>query len=131
VACGGGGLGTGPGGAGGGVRRALADAAGGGLHDQVHGLWVDGRIRRPRPTRERRVNVVTLTWYAHVDRRPADLGTRWLELCRRHYPAALPHRFGATEPLPGRLDRDGDAAFAAAVDGTGHPAHTDGRPGRW
>jgi hypothetical protein len=97
--------------------RALADAAGGGVYDQVHGLWVGGRIRRPRRTRERRVDVVTLTWYAHVDRRPTDLGTLWLELCRRHYPAALPRRFGATEPLLGRLDRDGDLGFVAAAEG--------------
>jgi hypothetical protein len=105
--------------------RALADAAGGGVFDQVHGLWVGGRIRRPRPTREQRVDVIELTWYAHVDRRPTDLGTRWLELCRQHYPAALPRRFGATEPLPGRLDRDGDAAFVAAAEGE-HGVHLVG-----
>lgn len=64
--------------------------------------------------REERVDVLRLRWYVDGRREPADVPERWLALCRQHLPAALPRRFGATEPLRGRLDRDGDTAFARA-----------------
>jgi hypothetical protein len=64
--------------------------------------------------REERVDVLRLRWYVDGRREPDDVPRRWLALCRRHLPQALPRRFGATEPLRGRLDRDGDDAFAEA-----------------
>jgi len=64
--------------------------------------------------REERVDVLRLQWYVDLRREPDAVPDRWLALCRRHLPAALPRRFGAVEPLRGRLDRDGDAAFARA-----------------
>jgi hypothetical protein len=64
--------------------------------------------------REERVDVLRLQWYVDNRREPSDVPERWLALCREHLPQALPHRFGAAEPLRGRLDRDGDAAFVRA-----------------
>lgn len=64
--------------------------------------------------REERVDVLRLQWYVDSRREPADVPERWLALCREHFPRALPRRFGVTEPLRGRLDRDGDAAFVQA-----------------
>lgn len=64
--------------------------------------------------REVRVDVLRLRWYVDSHREPADVPARWLALCREHLPEALPRRFGATEPLRGRLDRDGDGAFVRA-----------------
>ncbi len=63
---------------------------------------------------EERVDVLRLRWYVDSRREPSDVPERWLALCREHLPQALPRRFGATEPLRGRLDRDGDGAFARA-----------------
>jgi hypothetical protein len=64
--------------------------------------------------REERVDVLRLQWYVDSRHEPADVPERWLALCREHLPQAVPRRFGATEPLRGRLDRDGDAAFGRA-----------------
>lgn len=60
------------------------------------------------------LDVLSLHWYVDRRREPDDLAQRWLDTARAHLPAALPRRFGATEPLRGRLDRDGDGAFLAA-----------------
>jgi hypothetical protein len=68
--------------------------------------------------REERVDVLRLRWYVDLRREPSDVPDRWLALCRRHLPAALPRRFGGTEPLRGRLDRDGDGAFVRAYGST-------------
>lgn len=67
---------------------------------------------------ETRMDVLSLRWYVDRRREPDDLAQRWLDTARAHLPAALPQRFGATEPLRGRLDRDGDDAFVAAFAGT-------------
>lgn len=93
--------------------RALATAAHGAVYDQNDGIWAGGRTHRPRPGRDTLVDVLELRWYT-LEQHP-DLGERWLDLCRRHLPAALPRRFGDTEPFAHRLDRDGDAGFTAAL----------------
>ncbi|OLT09508.1 hypothetical protein BJF78_30605 [Pseudonocardia sp. CNS-139] len=98
--------------------RALARAAGGAVLDQTTGVWVDGRTHRPRRSRERRLDVVTLRWYALRGARPDDLGARWLEQCRRHLPSALPRRFGPVEPMAHKLATDGDDGFAEVLAGT-------------
>jgi hypothetical protein len=59
-----------------------------------------------------RLDVLALRWYVDLRREPADLPQRWLDAARAHLPAALPRRFGGSEPL--RKRRDGDAAFVAA-----------------
>jgi hypothetical protein len=78
--------------------------------------------------RDERVDVLRLQWYVDSRREPADVPQRWLELCREHLPQALPRRFGATEPLRGRLDRDGDAAFVRAFAEAETLLHTAGEP---
>jgi hypothetical protein len=64
--------------------------------------------------RDERVDVLRLQWYVDSRHEPADVPQRWLALCREHLPQALPRRFGAGEPLRGRLDRDGDTGFVRA-----------------
>ncbi len=93
--------------------RALATAADGAVHDQNDGIWANGRTHRPRVRRDAVVDVLRLEWYSN-DHRP-DLGERWLELCRSHLPAALPRRFGDSEPFRHKLEIAGDAGFATAV----------------
>jgi hypothetical protein len=66
--------------------------------------------------REERVDVLRLQWYVDSRREPADVPDRWLAVCRQHLRQALPRRFGATEPLRGRLDRDGDETFVRAFE---------------
>lgn len=45
------------------------------------------------------------------------LAERYLDAARESFPLAVPVRFGAHEPLKGRLPRDGDAAFGALYRG--------------
>jgi hypothetical protein len=78
--------------------------------------------------RDERVDVLRLQWYVDSRREPDDVPQRWLALCREHLPQALPRRFGATEPLRGRLDRDGDAAFVHAFAEAETLLHTAGEP---
>jgi hypothetical protein len=59
---------------------------------------------------ERKVDVLTVRWYERAARSP-DIVTRWLDAAREHLPEAMPRRFGAVEPLRGRLDRDGEDGF--------------------
>lgn len=103
----------------GGVERAVAfcRALAGGtgiVEDPADGLWSAGRTHRPGASGDRLVDVVQLRWYGLADALPAGFAQRWLDLCRTHLPAALPVRFGPSEPPRLRLDVDGDAAFVAA-----------------
>ncbi|MEU7901423.1 hypothetical protein [Actinoplanes sp. NPDC049118] len=59
------------------------------------------------------LDVLVLRWYERRDRSP-DIVARWLDAARELLPEAMPRRFGDTEPLRGRLDRDGPEAFARA-----------------
>jgi hypothetical protein len=61
---------------------------------------------------ETQLDVLALRWYVDRRREPVDIAQRWLDTARAHLPAAVPRRFGATEPLRSRLD--GDGAFRAA-----------------
>jgi hypothetical protein len=93
--------------------RALAGVDGV-VEDPADGLWTGGTTHRPQPRTERTVDVVELRWYARRAGTPTDLPRRWLDACRAHLPAALPSRFGPSEPLRHRFDDEGDAGFAAA-----------------
>ncbi|MEU8814879.1 hypothetical protein [Actinoplanes sp. NPDC048796] len=59
------------------------------------------------------MDALILRWY---ERRAgsADVVDRWLRAARAHLPAAVPRRFGESEPLRGRLDRDGEDALRQA-----------------
>jgi hypothetical protein len=65
---------------------------------------------------EERLDVLSLRWYVDRRREPADLAQRWLDTARAHLPAAVPRRFGDTEPLRRRLTSDDtfSAGYAAA-----------------
>ena len=63
---------------------------------------------------ERRLDVLSVHWY-ELRTAPA-VAPRWLSAARAHLPEALPLRFGESEPLRGRFDRDGDAGFLAAAE---------------
>jgi hypothetical protein len=64
---------------------------------------------------ERRVDVLLVRWYERREGAAAVL-PRWLAAAEEHLPAALPRRFGDTEPLRGRLDRVGPGGLASAYD---------------
>lgn len=65
------------------------------------------------PGVERRLDVTVLRWYERRDPSPGIV-PRWLAASAGHLPEAVPRRFGATEPLRGRIDRDGEAGLARA-----------------
>lgn len=65
---------------------------------------------------ERRVDVLVVRWYERRDRSPGIV-SRWLDAAREHLPEAVPRRFGDSEPLRGRLDRDGDEGLLRAYAG--------------
>lgn len=62
---------------------------------------------------ERRLDVLVVRWYERADRSP-DVLVRWLAAAREHLPEATPRWYGDTEPLCGRLDRDGEPGLARA-----------------
>ncbi|MEV6305368.1 hypothetical protein AB0M02_38560 [Actinoplanes sp. NPDC051861] len=63
---------------------------------------------------ERKIDVLVVRWYERAGR--DDIAARWLDAAREHLPEAMPRRFGDTEPLRGRLDRDGEEGFLRAYD---------------
>jgi hypothetical protein len=76
---------------------------------------------------ERRVDVLLVRWYEQRERSAPILG-RWLAAAEEHLPAALPRRFGDSEPLRGRLDRDGRDGLAAAYDRAEQLFFVNGEP---
>jgi hypothetical protein len=62
---------------------------------------------------ERGLDVLVVRWYERTDRSP-EVVARWLAAAREHLPEAVPRRYGDTEPLRGRFDRDGEEGLAAA-----------------
>lgn len=93
--------------------RALAGDTGI-VEDAATGLWSAGTLHTPTSNSDRLVDVVQLRWYARRSDAPADLAQRWLDLCRTHLPAALPRRFGDSEPPRHRFDDEGDRGFVDA-----------------
>jgi hypothetical protein len=65
------------------------------------------------PVTERKIDALTLRWYEARAASP-PIVPRWLAAAREHLPAAVPRRFGDSEPLRGRLDRDGEAGLLRA-----------------
>lgn len=55
---------------------------------------------------ERKLDALVVRWYERRDQSP-DVVTRWLAAAGAHLPEAMPRRFGDSEPLRGRLERDG------------------------
>jgi hypothetical protein len=96
--------------------RRLAQALGGVVVDQqAAGVWSKGALRRAvKPDRGQRVNVINLEWYCRRGSIGSDVGTRYLAICRRLLPEALPRRFGEYEPFQGKLEEAGDEGFAQA-----------------
>jgi hypothetical protein len=62
---------------------------------------------------ERRLDVLVVRWYERTDRSP-DIVARWLAAAREYLPEAVPRRYGDTEPLRGRFDRDGEPGLTRA-----------------
>ena len=56
-----------------------------------------------------------MRWYERQDRSP-DIVARWLAAAEEHLPAAVPQRFGDSEPLRGRWGRDDLATAYARAD---------------
>jgi hypothetical protein len=96
--------------------RRLAQALGGVVVDQqTTELWSKGASRQAlKPDRGERVNVIKLEWYSRRESIGSDVGARYLALCRRLLPEALPRRFGEYEPLQEKLEVSGDEGFAQA-----------------
>ncbi len=96
--------------------RRLAQTLGGGVVDQqTAGVWAKGAERQAvKPDRGQRVSVIRLEWYCRRESIGSDVGSRYLAICRRLLPEALPRRYGEYEPLQEKLDVSGDEGFAQA-----------------
>lgn len=62
---------------------------------------------------QRKIDVLVVRWYERTGRSP-DVVARWLTAAREHLPDAVPRRFGAYEPLRGRLATDGEQGLVRA-----------------
>ena len=60
------------------------------------------------------MNVIKLEWYCRRGSIGSDVGARYLAICRRLLPEALPRRYGEYEPFQEKLEVSGDEAFAQA-----------------
>lgn len=87
------------------------------LAERIDGTVVDPQQDVPRSVSEVRSTEppkepwMHFAWF-HLKDGSADLARDYLEGARRHFPPAVPVRFGAYEPMQGRLPRDPDQAFA-------------------
>jgi hypothetical protein len=118
------------------LARTIAEAGRGLVYDPQ-----EDRIAWPRnPARLRKVETSRDT-----RRDDDDIQLHWLfarrltsvdahallAVLRDAMPEAVPVRFGDHEPMQGRLDRDGDDAFAAFWDGTDMPFWRGAKPFEW
>ena len=96
--------------------RRLAQSFGGVVVDQQLGeVWAKGASRQAsKPARGERIGIIELKWYSLREAVPSDIAARYLSLCRRLLPEALPRRFGEFEPLQHKLSEVGDEGFEAA-----------------
>ncbi len=96
--------------------RRLAQSLGGVVVDQqLDEVWAKGVARHAaKPARDKRVSIIDLNWYARFKDVAGDFGGRYVALCHRFLPEALPRRFGEYEPFQGKLADAGDDGFAKA-----------------
>src|SRR4051794_29809119 len=98
--------------------RGLAESASGVVYDPQSDavVWPRNlkRLREPAVSRDSEYEgaAVELEWLVNRRLRAADAGAL-LDILERRMPEAVPRRFGAYEPMQGRLERDGRAAFTA------------------
>jgi hypothetical protein len=76
-------------------------------------IWPTGVVPRARGSKVERFNIVEIEWIVPWSRLPAHAPSFLLAVLRDVWPEAVPVRFGTYEPMQGRLDRDGDEAFAS------------------
>ncbi|MFI5494115.1 hypothetical protein [Actinoplanes sp. NPDC051859] len=76
---------------------------------------------------ERTVDVLVVRWYERRRDSP-PIVPRWLAAAREHLPAAMPTRFGSSEPLRGRFDRVGEAGLLQAYAKADSLLAMDGEP---
>ena len=118
------------------LARAIAETGRGLVYDPQ-----DDRVAWPRnPAKLRKVETsrdarkddhdIELHWL--FDRRLTSADAHALVgLLRHEMPEAVPVRFGDHEPMQGRLERDGDDAFAAFWDGVDMPFWRGKAPFEW
>lgn len=100
------------------AAREIAERFEGAIYDPQVGavVWPRGKQARfQAPAAEQRIRLVQLEWFLPVAAGETPGAARaLLATLRRRLAEAMPRRFGPFEPLEGRLDRDGDEAFAGA-----------------
>lgn len=111
--------------------RRVAGAVGGVVVDQqTEQVWAKSGARQSsKPAPNGRVRVIDLSWYVQRERVSNDLVARYLALCRRTLPEALPRRFGEYEPLQGKMAETGDEGLIRAwQEATGNFFFTSSTP---
>ncbi len=110
------------------LARAIADSGRGVVYDPQEDAIVwpadPAVLRAVEPRRDGASIQLEWLFARRLERADAH---RLLAVLRGAMPEAVPVRFGDHEPMQGRLDRDGDDAFAALWDGTSNPFWS-GRP---
>ena len=97
--------------------RKLAQASSGAVTDEQEGtVWSRGKLRTPPKVEQGLVDVVELHWWLTDRVDPVMAAATWLELARRHFPEAVPRRWGVFEPLSEKADPSDPEAFVRYVE---------------
>lgn len=99
------------------AKRLAREARGAVLDAQTGETWPKSSGRKvDHPTRGVPTDTVQFHWYMLADEMPPNFPQLYLDLSRKLLPEALPRRYGTTEPLQGKLERDGDRGFIQAYE---------------
>lgn len=116
------------------LARTIAESGRGVVYDPQEDAIVWPRnpaklrkVETSRETKDDGYDDVELRWLFTRELSSRD-AHRLLDLLRATMPEAVPVRFGQYEPMQGKLERDGDDAFAALWDGDGDMFWTGRRP---
>lgn len=99
------------------AARRISMAMRGAVHDvQTDEVHRRGTSRQVKPTRGEIVTTLDIDWWVRTS--GLDLTSTaetFFELARRHFPDALPRRYGKTEPLQHRWEPGGAEAFIVSL----------------
>jgi hypothetical protein len=118
------------------LARTIADSGRGVVYDPQADAIVwprkPAKLRAVETSRDTSSDDPTLHLRWEFARRlTSDDAHTLLAVLRSSMPEAVPVRFGEYEPMQGRLERDGDDAFAALWDGSDMPFWKGRRPFDW
>ncbi len=98
------------------ARRLAVVVEGATTDDQTGEIWSRGQRRRMSKVQPgAAVDIVQLRWHVLRAQASSDIARRYVDLCVRYLPEALPKRYGSDEPLQGKWSDGEKAAFIQAA----------------